>query len=878
MDIQATSAKHANPSGRGGLGFSGTLAVWLAGLTTTCAVVLLGSVPAAAATVDGHTIGLNEAATATGAMATETPSSRSVLESYSAASGLGDRASVVEHGAVEPGDSPPGDLEPRGAAELGPTAVAQPAKQDLNGERVRQSIQRGVRFLLQERTGDGYWRENPTYKGGMPGLVVLALLNAGVDPNAPEMREPLRRLSTERPETTYASSLIIMALAEADPIRFRPQIRQHAEYLVATQSPDGGFGYGNNNSGWSDSSNSQFAILGLHEAQLAGIEIEKTVWEKAQKYWERVFDQRGGSFSYRPGVNTRSGSMTCAGICSAILVEENLQQGAAAVNGNNVTCCQTAPANPLVDGGLKWLGTNFSVKRNPTIPINDGHSTVLFYYLYSLERTGRITGRRFIGVHDWYRAGTTELLERQSVDGRWQGSGGFGGEGDPLVTTSMALLFLSKGLRPILVGKYQHGDGQTWNPHPQGVHLLTRFVEKAWGRKLNWQTIEAAQAKADDLMEAPVLHITGDRRLKLSFEQIANLKKYVDNGGFLFIEAQNGFGCPSAKLFDQDVRELLSVLYPDTKLEVLKPDHIVWNSHFSIKPDPDFTLLGIQSCCRTSVIYCAGPVSGFWELNKPKQRDYAETIQKKIEYSVQLGTNILAFATGNELKDKLDRPKLENEDRLVGTMIGRRILVPKLRHRSGFDDAPMALANLLRRVSQDRGVQFSSQSEFVDADLASLQDYPVVFVHGRGRFSLSEQEREALRIHLERGGFIFGDAICGDQTFADSFREAMQSLLPDAGWEKLPKTDPLLTNRFGGYAIDRVQMRLPPTNRGQATGFAAADPQLEGLRVGDRYRVIFSPFDISCALESGTSSSCYGYSVDDAAKLAANILLYALQP
>jgi hypothetical protein len=753
------------------------------------------------------------------------------------------------------------------------------AQDDLDGERVRQSIQRGVRFLLNERADDGYWRENMGYRGGNPALIILALLNAGVDPNSPELRGPIRQLSTEVPRSTYASSLIIMALAEADAVQYRPQIRQHVQFLVSKQGNHGGFGYGHgqNDGGWADSSNSQFAILALHEAQLAGVDIDRRVWQKAQEYWRDVFNADTGSFSYRMNPKTQTGSMTCAGVCSSVLVAENLNPGASTVAGNQVTCCQSPPQNPMIDGGLRWLGAYFTVARNPAVPANDHHAAARFYYLYSLERTGRITGRRFIGKHDWYREGTKELLSIQNLNGGWQGANN-SGEGDPLVCTSMALLFLSKGLRPILIGKYQHGDGNHWDPHPQGVHLLTRYVEKAWTRKLNWQTIEATHAKPDDLMEAPVLHITGDRRLKLSFEQIASLKKYVDNGGFLFIESQNGFGCPSAKLFDQDVRELLSVLYPDTKLEVLKPEHAVWNSHFQLLPDPDFTLLGIQSCCRTSVIYCPGPISGFWELNRPKQQEYGDAVRQKITYSVQLGTNILAFATGNELKDKLDRPKLEDENQMVRSIVGRRILVPKLRHRSGFDDAPMALANLLRRVNTDRGVQFATQAEFVDADLESLLDYPMVFVHGRGRFSLTDQERQALKIHLERGGFIFGDAICGDKPFAESFREEMQNLIPGATWEPLEKSDWIYSARYGGYDIDKVQMRLPEGAGGQASGYLATDPKLEALKVGDRHRVIFSPFDISCALESGTSSSCYGYSVEDAARIAANVLLYALQP
>jgi hypothetical protein len=41
--------------------------------------------------------------------------------------------------------------------------------------------------------------------------------------------------------------------------------------------------------------------------------------------------------------------------------------------------------------------------------------------------------------------------------------------------------------------------------------------------------------------------------------------------------------------------------------------------------------------------------------------------------------------------------------------------------------------------------------------------------------------------------------------------------------------------------------------------------------------VILSPYDISCALEKGASLDCKGYIPPDAAKIGANVLLYALQ-
>jgi hypothetical protein len=54
------------------------------------------------------------------------------------------------------------------------------------------------------------------------------------------------------------------------------------------------------------------------------------------------------------------------------------------------------------------------------------------------------------------------------------------------------------------------------------------------------------------------------------------------------------------------------------------------------------------------------------------------------------------------------------------------------------------------------------------------------------------------------------------------------------------------------------------------------EPELEGIKVGDRYAVIFSRYDISCALEKHESIECPGYTREDAARLGLNVVLYAL--
>jgi hypothetical protein len=41
--------------------------------------------------------------------------------------------------------------------------------------------------------------------------------------------------------------------------------------------------------------------------------------------------------------------------------------------------------------------------------------------------------------------------------------------------------------------------------------------------------------------------------------------------------------------------------------------------------------------------------------------------------------------------------------------------------------------------------------------------------------------------------------------------------------------------------------------------------------------VVFSPYDLSCALENQTSISCRSYVREDAARMGMNLILYAMQ-
>ena len=773
-------------------------------------------------------------------------------------------------------------------------AVVRPAGAGVTADQVRVAIQRGSAFLKSRQSKTkGNWPERAGYRGGLTALCTLALIESGEPVDSPAIRKALSYLrAVGEPRDTYSTAAQIMVFASAEPKADMHLILRNAQWLEQAQITQGDragawtyFARPSRRTG-GDNSNSQFALLGLHAAEEAGVSVSAETWQRALEYW-RSCQRADGSFAYYKDVDNpnvpkaaSTGSMTCAGIAALVIASGRVGEADARVVGNAIECCAQQQADTAVERGLQWLARHFSVQVNPgpasgTRIRTDFTLSGRYYYLYGLERVGRLTGRRFIGRHDWYREGAELLVGQQDPgDGSWRGFGH--GEDNPLIATSFALLFLAKGRRPVVMAKLKHGYGNDWDRHRHGVHHLAGYVERRWRRKLTWQTIDVHAATVEDLLEAPVLFLSGSQALELSAEQKQNLKAYVNQGGFLLVEA-----CCGAGDFDHDFRELMKELFPESRLRLLPPDHAIWYAEQQVNPKYMPPLYGIDACCRTSVVYCPKDLSCYWELYRARRRaGYPQTVQEQIGAAMAIGANVLAYATNRQLKDKLEPPRIARGGTRAAAADRSVLVIPKLLHTGGSDDAVNALANLLDVVKDEVGLPVTHDGRLLSPADVQLFDYPIAFIHGRRDFRFSAKERKTLATYLERGGFLFGDAICASRSFAQAFRREIRAALPNAEFVRLPPDHPIFTNEFRGYNLAAVTLRDPQVRTGSdplKAKLVKIKPLLEGVQLDGRLVVVFSPYDISCAMENQASMECKGYIRADAARIGVNVILYALQ-
>jgi hypothetical protein len=505
-------------------------------------------------------------------------------------------------------------------------------------------MERGVAYLKKQQS-KGNWELGLggfTYKGGSTALVMLALMTAGVKPTDPAIQKGLVYLRKIKPSQNYVVALQTLAFLRAGEKADRKRIGRNVKWLLEARHEDG-WAYTRpaaRGSRGADNSNSQYALLALHEARRAGDKVDAKALAAMHKLYLK--SQIAGGWGYKPKIRA-SMAMTTAGLASLLITtntEVKLRK-----DGSVAGC--GIPDAKSVAAALEWIGKGLPDKLTEKTAMDFSPSP--FYALYGLARAAPLTGHRYLGGHDWYAVGSRYLLSVQKKDGSWQGRGGrFQLDGWPQVATSFALLFLSSGRTPVLVTKFAHGAANStdWCNHRHDLRHLVAFAGKELfrGRRLTWDSVDlrrmaapnrAAQRKWAAVIGTPVVFISGHNTAARG-KEAAILKEYVGQGGFILAEA-----CCGDRRFDKNFRAFVRRTFA-VALKRLPANHAVYRALAKYKVTAkDFPLEGVDLGGRTVLIYSPKPLAGYWAANA-----FARGRGQK---AFRLGCAIIEYATGRKM-------------------------------------------------------------------------------------------------------------------------------------------------------------------------------------------------------------------------------------
>jgi len=700
-------------------------------------------------------------------------------------------------------------------------AFGQVTSSDVSG-----AIDRGVSYLRNRQGADGAWKyQNNAYNQGVTGLALLALRATGVpasDGSVHAGAQYLQRNPQVSSRKTYQYSCMIMGLAACDPNGHRNAIANYAIWLAQAQLDNGMWSY--DGPGRGDNSNTQFAILGLKAAMDAGVRIPEIVLRRANKHFRNT-QERDGGWSYTPGQGS-TGSMTTAGLTALYVT-------GAALSSEHVTCGGHR-GDRSIEGGLAWLGNQWSVRKNP----GRGGASWLYYYLYGVERVGVLSARRTMGGHDWFREGAQFLVETQKRDGSWGGGA---------IDTTFALLFLAKGRTPVVVGKLaRQGD---WNNHPHDIANLTAFVGVVIGKAVAWQVVHVDDPLSV-WMETPILYFNGKTSLGFDGRTTAKLVEYVEAGGTIIAETICG-----TPRFDRSFRRFVKEAFAGEELLQLDARHGIYSAHFRLRPPKTKRPEGINYGCRTSVIYVPKAYASVWETNAVEDEAF------------KIGANMVLYAVDREgLSDRLAESALERAE--APKTVSGALSVGQIKHDGTWFTDRHAMSRLLTHVAQRLDVNVSNARHPVGLLDGDLFHYPILYLEGYTRFKLSDDEVERLKLYLERGGFLLAEARCGSPQFDQSFRLLVRRLF---GEDQLRILEP--GHRIYRAAFDATKVRYRKAIRDEHPD---GIPELEAVLVDNRVGIVYTKYDLGCGWNGQHCPGIAGLEPASARALGANIIVYAL--
>ncbi|MCE9592533.1 MAG: DUF4159 domain-containing protein [Planctomycetes bacterium] len=434
---------------------------------------------------------------------------------------------------------------------------------------------------------------------------------------------------------------------------------------------------------------------------------------------------------------------------------------------------------------------------------------------------------------------------------------------------------------PLFMGKLKYGDTQDYMPNPGDVDNLLRQVRYQLDAWYGYQLIGideiTAMSKAGKPCQLPLLYITGYQKFTLTDEQRDALREYLLDGGTLL--GDPALGSPE---FVSSFRAEIEKMFTDRRMEVLQLDHPVMRGYYQyanvhyftveqgvqtkIEGPPQF--YGLNLAARTAVILSAYDLTCGWDgryapavVDRPRAPDAPSSMAMIPGDALRMGVNLVAYVSAERRF-----AKTQAQTRLItGDQPQKRAAVKLglLRHQGDWNPDPNALYQLIRLASARTSVPMEYDLKPLDPMIEQLADTPIVIMTGMSEPKLDDAALDALRRHLQAGGFLFINNTSGFAKFDREVRAMLTRLFPDQKLEAVPPEHALFHSL---YNIDAMR---------DAGTLAARPAELEAITIDRRAVVVYSRNDTLGMLKGIHDPYANAYDADSARKLALNILTYA---
>jgi hypothetical protein len=195
--------------------------------------------------------------------------------------------------------------------------------------------------------------------------------------------------------------------------------------------------------------------------------------------------------------------------------------------------------------------------------------------------------------------------------------------------------------------KYRSGNWDTDQRMPS--NLLNSLVEYTT-IPINYEE-KVVDLASNEIFMYPFTYLSGHKLVQFDQQEKVNFKKYVENGGFVFVDDCNH---DIDGLFAKSFEAQMSSLFGPTALKKIPNNHEIYRSFFEFEKGPPTTsfelngwgddlvhdyLKAVEFNGRIGVLYSNKDYGCEWDYDFRNKRFYAED-------NTKFGVNIIVYAMG----------------------------------------------------------------------------------------------------------------------------------------------------------------------------------------------------------------------------------------
>lgn len=190
------------------------------------------------------------------------------------------------------------------------------------------------------------------------------------------------------------------------------------------------------------------------------------------------------------------------------------------------------------------------------------------------------------------------------------------------------------------IARVQYRGGGDWYNVPSSLTNLIKYAKNQVPINIQ-DEYDDVQLGSRDIFNYPFLFMTGHGNVSVNDAEMENLRNYLENGGFLYVDDDYGM--------DQYVRDILKNIFPDERFFELPADHPIYRNVFNF-PDgrPPKVHEHNGQTPQAFAVYRNGRMVVLYTYESNPSDGWAydtfDNPQQLVDASLQFGVNMLVYA------------------------------------------------------------------------------------------------------------------------------------------------------------------------------------------------------------------------------------------